>query len=89
MTGMTQPDQYDTGRVALSDLSARAQLFDQMAANLFSGYDTLSDTPWVEHEAARRSVLHDGLKVWCVKQWPHVRASAAKHLAEAKRRVLS
>lgn len=86
---MTQPDQYDTGRVAFSDLSSRVEQFDQIAASLFSGYDTLCDTPWVEHDAQKPSAFQDGLKVWCLKQWPHVRASAAKHLAEAKRRVMS
>ena len=86
---MTQPDQYDTGRVALNELSPRLEAFDQMAANLFSGYDTLHDTPWVEPDRPAHGMVRDGLKVWCVKQWPHVRASAARHLAEAKRRVMS
>ena len=86
---MTQPDQYDTGRVALSELSPRLEQFDSLAASLFSGYDTIHDTPWIEHEQPKHSIMSDGLKVWCLKQWPNVRASAAHHLAQAKRRVMS
>jgi hypothetical protein len=86
---MTQPDQYDTGRVALCELSPRLENFNNIAASLFSGRDSLCDTPWVETEPPKHSILEEGLKGWCAKQWPSVRASAAKRLEEAKRRMLS
>jgi len=86
---MTQPDSYNTGRVALSELSPRLEQFEGLAASLFSGHNTLEDTPWAKPDPQTAPAAHDGLKLWCLKRWPDVRASAAHHLAEAKRRVMS
>jgi hypothetical protein len=85
---MTQPHSPTPEHTTLDQLSGRLEDFDQLVANVFSGYDTLHDTPWVE-PAAKQAPMHGELKGWCVKQWPHLRASAMKHFAEAKRRVMS
>ena len=79
----------DHGQIPLDQLSGRLEDFDQIAASLFSGHDSIQDTPWFERRPSNYAVARDGLKTWCGKHWPDVRDSAAKHLAEAKRRVLS
>jgi hypothetical protein len=85
---MTQPHSPATEHTTLDQLSGRLEDFDQLVASVFSGHDTIEDTPWVE-PPHKRPHLHDELKIWCVKQWPHVRASAIKHFEEARRRMMS
>jgi hypothetical protein len=48
---MTQPHSPTPEHTTLDQLSGRLEDFDQLVANVFSGYDTLHDTHWVEPAA--------------------------------------
>lgn len=83
------PYPFQPEEISLDQLSGRLEEFDRIAASLFSGHDSMEDTPWLERRPSNYAVARDGLKTWCEKHWPDVRDSAVKHLAEAKRRMLS
>jgi hypothetical protein len=83
------PYPSNTAHTSLDQLSPRLEEFDQIAASLFSGHDSMRDTPWLERKPSSYAVARDGLKTWCWNQWPQVRDSAIKHVAEAKRRMIS
>ncbi|HTL28882.1 MAG TPA: hypothetical protein VL282_06675 [Tepidisphaeraceae bacterium] len=74
---------------SIESLDARLSDFDQAVANIFSGHDSIADTPWVARTPSMRAVARDAMKQWCKTQWPVVRDSALKHIEEAKRRMLS